>query len=154
MIAEEDKPVIGGSTLERRKSKSRQRMEGDTHDNYLRTAESTAIDCMYRFCRAIVVIFGDIYLRTPNAAYTTRILAQNAERGFPRMIGSIVCMHWAWKNCPFAHKGIYKGHKGACSMTLVEGNSPPVQFEINAHQYDNGYYLADGIYPKCEGDMP
>ncbi|XP_051211244.1 uncharacterized protein [Lolium perenne] len=118
---------------------------GDTCDDYLRMQESMAIDFMYRFCRAIVT---------------------------------------AWKNCPFAQQGIYKGHKDACRVVLeavadqdlwiwhaffgmagsrntinvvqcsdvfqklVEGNAPPVQLEINAHQYDKGYYLADDIYPR------
>jgi hypothetical protein len=157
---------------------------GDTRDDYLYMAESIAIDCMYRFYWAIVVVHGKKYPRTSNAEDTTRILEQNAARGFSGMLGSIDCMHWAWKNCPFAHQDMYKGHKGSCSVvlevvaaldmwiwhaffgmsgshndinvlqysnvfgSLVEGRAPPVQFEINGHQYDKGYYLAGGIYRR------
>ncbi|XP_071683795.1 uncharacterized protein [Lolium perenne] len=149
---------------------------GDTHDDYLRMTEYVTIDFMYRFCRAIVAVFGETYLRTPNVAET------KCREGFPWDAWQHDCMHCAWKNCQFAHQGMYKGRKGACSVMLeavadqdlwlwhaffgmagshndinvlhfsdvlqklIEGNAPPVQFEINGHQYDNGYYLADDIY--------
>ncbi|XP_020266509.1 uncharacterized protein LOC109841996 [Asparagus officinalis] len=49
------------------------------------------------------------------------------------MLGSIDCMHWTWKNCPTAWQ---------------EGRASPCNYTVNGHEYNMGYYLADGIYPE------
>jgi len=101
------------------------------------------------------------------------------------MLGSVDCMHWAWKNCPVAWKGQYtRGDHGHPTIMLeavashdlwiwhayfgiagsnndinvlnqsplfndvVEGYAPPCHFTVNGRQYNQGYYLADGIYPE------
>jgi hypothetical protein len=74
----------------------------DLVDEYMRMSESTCIEAMYNFCRAIIAVFGEVYLREPNLKDTQRLLSINEKRGFPGMLGCIDYMNWEWENCPFA----------------------------------------------------
>ncbi|XP_015939451.1 uncharacterized protein LOC107464998 [Arachis duranensis] len=41
------------------------------------------------------------------------------DRRFSGMLGSIDCMHWQWKNCPKAWKGMYmSGYRGVATIVL------------------------------------
>jgi len=66
----------------------------DLTDEYLRIEETTTIESLRAFVKAIVEVFGDWYLRAPNEADIYRLLSIREQRGFSRMLGSIDCMHW------------------------------------------------------------
>ncbi|KAI4995268.1 hypothetical protein ZWY2020_035171 [Hordeum vulgare] len=66
---------------------------GDLIDEYVRMSESTCLGFVYKFCKAVIAMFGPDYLREPTHEDTTRLLAMNASRGFPGILGSIDYMH-------------------------------------------------------------
>jgi hypothetical protein len=90
----------------------------DSTDEYVRIGESTAVESLKKFVKAVVNIFSKEYLRSPNSNDIARLLAVNEKRGFPGMLGSIDCMHWKWKNCPTAWKGQYTGHSREPTLIL------------------------------------
>jgi hypothetical protein len=79
----------------------------DRSDEYIRMGESTILETVSKFTRTIVEKYGHIYLRQPNAEDIARLLHIAKERGFPRMLGSIDCMHWEWEKYPTALHGQY-----------------------------------------------
>jgi len=159
-------------------------LPADAVDEYINIGESTTIECVKQFCRAIVEIFSAQYLRSPNSNDVERLLYIGKMRGFPGMLGSLDCMHWRWKNCPTAWAGQYAGRSGKPTIileiiadydlwiwhayfgmpgsnndinvlershlfaNLARGIAPPAHYVIQGKEYDMGYYLADGIYPK------
>ncbi|KAL3334478.1 hypothetical protein AABB24_030952, partial [Solanum stoloniferum] len=159
-------------------------LPADATDEYVKIGESTTIESMKRFCRAIVEVFGERYLRSPTPNDVARLLHIGEQRGFPGMLGSLDCMHWKWKNFPTAWAGQYAGRSGSPTIileavadydlwiwhayfglpgtnndinvlesshlfsNLASGIAPPAHYVIQGKEYDMGYYLADGIYPK------
>ncbi|KAL6558388.1 hypothetical protein OROMI_018738 [Orobanche minor] len=79
----------------------------DLLDEYVQIGESTAIQSLERFCDAVINIFEEEYLRKPNERDVKMLLDEGEKRGFPGMLGSLDCMHWAWKNCPTAWHGTH-----------------------------------------------
>ncbi|XP_020415583.1 uncharacterized protein LOC109948082 [Prunus persica] len=79
----------------------------DSIDEYCRLGESTALECLRKFCSIIEAVYGQWYLRSPNPADFY------SRRRFP-----------------------------------VNGMSPHIQYVVNENEYNLGYYLANGIYPR------
>ncbi|CAN1298465.1 Protein ANTAGONIST OF LIKE HETEROCHROMATIN PROTEIN 1 [Linum perenne] len=90
----------------------------DSLDEYFQLGESTALENLRKFCNAIVHAYGAQYLREPNREDLEKLLRKGSSRGFPRMIGSIDCMHWEWRNCPTSWAGQYQGHMHRPTVVL------------------------------------
>ncbi|KAF8376731.1 hypothetical protein HHK36_031601 [Tetracentron sinense] len=118
-------------------------MPADAMEEYMRIGESTTVESLKRFCRAIISIHEEEYLGSLTTTDISKLLREEEKRGFPGMLGSLDCMHWSWKNCLAAWHGQYISH-------LTEGRAPPANYTINGHQYTMGYFLADGNYPHRE----
>ena len=69
-------------------------VSADFMDEYLRIGVTTVIKSLKKFVKAVVSIFSEEYLRSPNDNDIARLLAVGQHRGFPGMLGSIDCMHW------------------------------------------------------------
>jgi hypothetical protein len=91
----------------------------DVLDEYLKVAESTALECLEKFVEGVVKVFGGEYLRSPTVHDLERLLQIGESRGFPGNLGSIDCMHWPWENCPVVWKGQYTtGRYGVPTIIL------------------------------------
>lgn len=65
----------------------------DSIDEYVKIGKSTVIESLKKFCRGVVEIFKSEYLRNPDAIDIARLLCVAENRGFPGMLGSLVCRH-------------------------------------------------------------
>ncbi|XP_026428767.1 uncharacterized protein LOC113324684 [Papaver somniferum] len=80
----------------------------DSVYDYTRMGATIIYHYLKRFCHTICMTFGERYLREPTPEDVQRFLDENAERGFPRMLGSVDCMQWPWKNCLIAWQETYR----------------------------------------------
>ncbi|KAI5349549.1 hypothetical protein L3X38_002437 [Prunus dulcis] len=127
----------------------------DQVDEIARIGKSTVLESLVRFCDAVETLYTRDYLRRPTPRDLQRLLQKAESRGFPGMIGSIDCMHWQWKklsNCLARVAGSQNNlnvlGQSPVFNDVLRGEAPNITYEINNTIYQNGYYLADGIYPR------
>ncbi|XP_008227328.1 PREDICTED: uncharacterized protein LOC103326855 [Prunus mume] len=81
-------------------------------DEIARMRKSTILECLVRFCDVIENLYKGEYLRKPMTRDLRRLVQKAKAQSLPRIIGSIDCVHWQWKNCPTAWQGDYGNRKG------------------------------------------
>ncbi|GKB35635.1 ALP1-like protein [Tanacetum coccineum] len=92
----------------------------DALDEYMKMGATTARKSHQMFCKAIIELYGEDFLRKPTYTDMEKLYARYEEKhGFPGMTGSI-----------------------------DSGKAPDVPFVANNVTYKRGYYLTDGIYPE------
>ncbi|XP_022008076.1 uncharacterized protein LOC110907393 [Helianthus annuus] len=114
---------MGFTTLQKCTAAIRQLTYGttaDSWDEHLKMSERTARECLYKFCKFVVKLYSQKYLRKPNHNDVQNLYQHHqARHGFPGMLGSIDCMHWPWRNCPTAWRGMYtRGDQGHPTIIL------------------------------------
>ena len=90
----------------------------DINDEYIQIQESTTLECLNKFCNAIIQLYGKESLRHPTTDDVKRLLAIGEARGFPGILGSLDCMYWEWKNLPTAWAGKYTGKEKVWFLLL------------------------------------
>ncbi|XP_071700050.1 protein ALP1-like [Rutidosis leptorrhynchoides] len=92
----------------------------DMFDEYLQMSEATSIICLNMFCKCVLQLYVDEYLRKPTSGDIARLYSAHEEKhGFKGMLGSIDCMHWQWRNFPVSWKGQYtSGHQKHPTIVL------------------------------------
>jgi len=87
-------------------------------DEYVRLSASTTAMKMRELMRFIVDEFGPTYLRSPTPEEQQRILARNAERGWPGSISFLDCSHKKRRNCPKTFAGMNENRHGKRSVVM------------------------------------
>jgi hypothetical protein len=76
------------------------------------------------------------------------------------MIGSIDCMHWQWKNCPFGCQGQYIGHAEGCIVFIEVVASHDLWiwysfFDVNSSHNDINVLNCSPLFSRLmEGTAP
>ncbi|GJS26391.1 RNA-directed DNA polymerase, eukaryota [Tanacetum coccineum] len=77
----------------------------DSLDEYMQMGATIARKCLEIFCKVIMNLYGEEFLRKPMYTDIEKLYAyHNEKHGFPGMLRSIDCTNWPWANCPVAFK--------------------------------------------------
>ncbi|GKD69101.1 ALP1-like protein [Tanacetum coccineum] len=135
----------------------------DSLDEYLLMGVTTARDSLRIFCKVIMNLYGEEFLRKPTYTDIEKLYAYHDEKhGFPGigdhgpnpfiLLEAIASNDlWIW-HAFFGVSGMNNDvnvlRQSPIFNDLITGRAPDVPFVANNVPYKRGYYLTDGIYPQ------
>nr|XP_043639781.1 uncharacterized protein LOC122610890 [Erigeron canadensis] len=83
--------------------------KADALDEYMQMAQDTGYQCLDAFCKCVIHLYQQEYLRRPTEADIELLTTKHEQvHGFPGMLGSIDCMHWGGGTVRWHGKGIFQ----------------------------------------------
>nr|GEW44030.1 hypothetical protein [Tanacetum cinerariifolium] len=128
----------------------------DSLDEYLQMGATTARKSLQNFCKVIMNLYGEEFVRKPTYTDMEKLYAYHDEKhGFLGMLESIDSIAsndlWIW----YAFFGVFGMNNDVnvlCQSPifndLKSGRAPDVPFVANNVLYKRRYYLTGGIYPQ------
>ncbi|GJX73243.1 ALP1-like protein [Tanacetum coccineum] len=94
----------------------------DSLDEYLQMGTTTSRDSLRIFCKVIMNLYGEEFLRKPTYTDMEKLYAyHNEKHEVLGMLGSIDCTIWPWENCPIVFKAQFcRGDHGPDPFILLE----------------------------------
>ncbi|GKB48383.1 ALP1-like protein [Tanacetum coccineum] len=135
----------------------------DSLDEYMQMDATISCDSLRIFCKVIMNLYGEEFLRKPTYTYIEKLYAyHNEKHGLPEMgdhgPDSFILLEaiasnnlWIW-HAFFGVSGMNNDvnvlRQSPIFNDLKSGRAPDVPFVVNNVSYKRGYYLTDGIYPQ------
>ncbi|GJW49033.1 putative nuclease HARBI1 [Tanacetum coccineum] len=120
---EASKPKLQRTSVERDRYGAHDRLVMAYFSEHTQYDETTFPQkCLQMFCKAIMELYGEEFLRKPTYTDMEKLYAYHEEKhGFPGMLGSIDCTDWPWANCPVAYRAQFcRGDLGPDPFILLE----------------------------------
>ncbi|GKA19640.1 putative nuclease HARBI1 [Tanacetum coccineum] len=128
----------------------------DSLDEYLQMGTTTSRDSLRIFCKVIMNLYGEEFLRKPTYADIENSMLITMKSmgflGYPFILLEVIASNdlWIW-HAFFGVSGMNNDvnvlRQSPLFNDLKLGRAPDVPFVANNMPYKRGYYLTDGIYP-------
>ncbi|XP_026447639.1 uncharacterized protein LOC113348114 [Papaver somniferum] len=126
----------------------------DSIEDYTAVGAHTIYRYLKRFLDALLFGFNDRYMRRPSQDDTNRSgIHYSGHKRAPTVILEAVASfdRWFWNGYfgkPGSHNDIKVLNHSDMFDDVNNGVAPRCEFVVNGNMYHEGYYLADGIYPR------